>query len=687
VDKFSIDKFKNEIYIGTHYWRYPTPEAERWEVDMPILEKVGIDIVQLRVQWAWHERVEGKPIWEDLDRLFAITKKAGIRVMLKFMLETAPEWIYDKYDAYRINPNGTKIIPKSHGAFYVGGWLPCFDNPNLQKAAKKYVAKVVTRYKDQEHLILWQAWNEVRSRPYGECCCKYSKKLHATYLKSKFKNINVLNKFAGTCYVGFDSVKIPVDPNDSYLEALWFRQFRAKAVADNLQWVYDTIRLYDKSRPTMAHVGMSSPVQNVLQDCSDDIDCASRVDFYGTSMVSWSGAMKTNFKAEREALMRNKNAAQEMFLYSMVNRRLKNVSPYYWVYELYCRSWYYLRENLRPQDIEFQTMTSIAEGAKGIVYWQLHNEKMSCESGCSGLLSSNFEIQETGEYTKKFYDLIKKNEKLFVDYEPSKAKVAILYDFDSDVVSACEDLGCHQIADENYRYKESLRGFISLLFQNGVCYEIIDTKNLPDLSRFELVIAPCLISFYQEKADWLYQYVANGGRLWTENDFALREENTFIAPLCPNFGLSEKLGYRQIENHHLEKEYSLIGKFKGVKAVDYKATVIGAKATYFEKKIKKGVFCNFTFMPGYTYRKKAQANLVAVFGQILNSLDLVTKVHKKNIYLREGLSDKKKVLFIANYSFKNQKFKMPKGYKKIIHGKKIATNLILKPWGWAVITE
>ncbi|PCJ59507.1 MAG: hypothetical protein COA79_10700 [Planctomycetota bacterium] len=687
MSKQAFEVFKNEIHIGTHYWRYPTPNEDRWEVDMPLLEKVGVDTVQLRVQWYWHERVEGKIIWEDMDKLFEITKKAGIRVIVKFFLETAPEWIYDKYNAYRINPDGTKIIPKSHGAFYVGGWLPCFDNPDLQKACKKYITKVVNRYKDQDHLILWHAWNEVRSRPYGECCCKHSKKLHAKFLKDQFKTIDNLNKFGGKCYVNFDSVKIPVEPNDDYLETLWFRKFRAKAIADNLQWVYDTIHKADKSRPTMAHVGMGSPVQNILEDCSDDLDCATRVDFYGTSMVTWTAAMQTFFKADREALMRNKNAAQEMFLYSMVNRRLKDVSPYYWVYEIYCRSWYYQREAIKPQDIEFQTMTSIAEGAKGIVYWQFHNEKMSCESGNSGLLSSNFEIQENAKYTKSFYDFIKKDEQIFVDYEPNKAKVAVLYDFDSDVLSASEDLGCHQIKDETYRYKESMRGFVSLLFQNGVSYELIDTKKLPDLNRFDLVIAPCLISFTQEKANWLYDFVAKGGRLWTENDFALREENTYMSALCPGFGLTEKFGYRQMENHHIEKEYSLSGKFAGIKAVDYKATIKGTKAAYFEKKIKKGVLCNFTFMPGYSYRKTGQEKMISTFGKLLKAISLVPKEHKKNLYIREGKSGKQAVTFIANYSFKAQKFKLPKNTNKILMGKKTGDSINLKPWAWAVITE
>ncbi len=151
--------------VGIQYYRAPTPLPEEWLVDLPRIRDLGFTFIQVRPQWRWHERHEGEFCWDDLDRLFDLCAQSGLQVMFQFMLETAPAWLYEKHRCHRVDLFGTRILPRGHGAFYVGGWLPCFDHPGVRAEGGRFIRAAVERYRDRENLLLWEAWNEPRSRP------------------------------------------------------------------------------------------------------------------------------------------------------------------------------------------------------------------------------------------------------------------------------------------------------------------------------------------------------------------------------------------------------------------------------------------------------------------------------------------------------------------------------------------
>ena len=159
---------------GTQYYRAPTPLPEEWAEDLREIARCHYTHVQFRPQWRWHERIRGKYCWDDLDRLCDLAHRNGLRVIIKSMLETAPDWVFNELDGFRIGFHHRPIEPISHAAFYVGGWLPCFDNPQVRQAAFEFNRHLAERYKDHPALWFFNAWNEPRSRPLGECHCSHS---------------------------------------------------------------------------------------------------------------------------------------------------------------------------------------------------------------------------------------------------------------------------------------------------------------------------------------------------------------------------------------------------------------------------------------------------------------------------------------------------------------------------------
>ena len=63
----------------------------------------GLDLMQIRLQWRQNERKEGSYTFDDVDMLFTLAEKYDREVIIKFMLEDAPQYIFEKYGGYRRN--------------------------------------------------------------------------------------------------------------------------------------------------------------------------------------------------------------------------------------------------------------------------------------------------------------------------------------------------------------------------------------------------------------------------------------------------------------------------------------------------------------------------------------------------------------------------------------------------------
>ena len=164
--------FFDEIIHGTQYYRSPTPLPEEWEGDLARMADFNLDTIQIRINWRNNEVREDEYTFDDIDRLMDLAEKYNKKVVMKFLLECAPNYVFHKYGGTRIGPKGEQIRGGYHGAFY-GGWRPCFTNPYVQERAVKFVEKIAQRYAGRKQLILWNAWNEIRNRPIEDCFCPH----------------------------------------------------------------------------------------------------------------------------------------------------------------------------------------------------------------------------------------------------------------------------------------------------------------------------------------------------------------------------------------------------------------------------------------------------------------------------------------------------------------------------------
>ena len=524
------NKFFTKYIYGTQYYRAPTPLPEEWKTDLEKMHETGIDTIQLRIQWRWNESSEGKYEFGDIDELFDLAEKYHKKVIIKFMMETAPDYIFHKYGGTRIDMHGKPISPGAHGAYYVGGWWPCFENPDVMRKALDFVTVFTNRYKDKKSLILWNIWNEPRTRPIGDCACEHSRKVYRKWLEDNYKTIENLNRFFGKKWESFETVNPPGMPQD-YAELFLWRKWAMYAVSERLDKMYKAVKSIDSSRPVMTHVGGCSVLQDVAGDGSDDILNSSKVDFYGTS-----------FPSENEL----KNINEECWPF-MICDWLRSVSEYYWVYELY-PDWGDWNKPVKMEDYELKVLGSLACGAKGLLYWQYRAERLGNENNLAGLVNIDGSFKKVSRRSGEIRKFIDKNEEFLLTAEVKHDGIGILYSQDSDLINRIENTGkglndFSMTCDYPYLYKKALFGAYALLRELGYTTNFIDSRNIAkSLKDIKVLYIPEAFMLSEAAFKAIKNFADNGGYVIAEEGIGLRQENTWLNSTWPRRDIADFFG-------------------------------------------------------------------------------------------------------------------------------------------------
>lgn len=506
--------FFDDIIHGTQYYRSPTPLPEEWEGDIANLENFNLDVMQIRINWRQNEIREGEYNFSDVDRLMELAEKYNRKVVIKFLLECAPQYVFDKYGGTRIGPKGEQIRGGYHGAFY-GGWRPCFTNPDVQRRAVLFVEEVTKRYKDSKNLLFWNAWNEIRNRPVEDCFCPHCRKAFGKYLEKKFETVDKLNAFYGATEDSFETIALPSMPLGHW-DIFEFKKFKGGEELYNwLRFVYEGIRKYDKTRPIMSHVGFTSAFQLSISDVCDDYTVAKAVDFWGTS-VPCDSSMDCHEK-------------RQDFL--MLNDFLRSVDENYFVHEIYpglgMFRWYDT-----PFDMRFKLYGALSSGAKGMLYWQYRAERLGHENDCAGIMRMDGSPREVAFEVKDFGGNLHKDMQYFVNAKSKKADVAIVFDFNSMLMSEIED-SCgadysFDFADAKFYYRNAHAGMYRMLHNADYVADYISATQPEKFKNYKVLYFPYYAMLDKSIMPYLEAFVAEGGIVLADEGFGMRAPNTWM---------------------------------------------------------------------------------------------------------------------------------------------------------------
>jgi beta-galactosidase len=516
---------------GVQYYRQPTPLPDEWAADLAEIARVGYTHIQLRPQWIWHERIRGRFEWDDLDRLFDLARANGLRVILKPMLETAPDWVYSELNGYRIGFHSIPIDPIGHGCCYPGGWLPCFDNPDVAEAAQRFVRELVTRYKDHPALWFYDAWNEPRSRPAGQCQCRHSVFSYRKWLQCKFGTIEQMNAALGKAYTSFETIRPPQSAAD-YIELFLWRQWATWTVSEHVRLVTDTIKSIHRDAFVMVHVGMCQVINDSVCDSTNDALNSTAADRYGTSFP----------------INLHPTTLGQHCIPDIISDWIRHFDDRYWCHEFYPTEGNWCRLP-RPEKLMQLIWMAIAGGAAGFTFWQYRSERVGNEANCSGLREIDGSPTERSQVADAIGRILRQYGSKLVGTRRARSKVAELFSTQSDLVSRIQSISAPELALEptigSYFYKRAIQSAHCIYSRGGETVDWVTSGE--DLSGYELLVVPAAEMVDFPTALWLRAYVEGGGILVVEFPFACRDDNTWVSRKRPNHGLDELLGCVEAE--------------------------------------------------------------------------------------------------------------------------------------------
>lgn len=667
-----------ELLFGAAYYDEYMP-CERLEQDVAMMKKAGINTVRIAEStWSTCEPQEGVFDFSHVERVMDAMEKAGINVIIGTPTYAVPTWM--------VKSHPDVIAETIHGrGIYGARQIMDITHPVYLFFAERVIRELMKCTAHRKCVIGYQVDNETK---YYETAGKNVQEKFVKYLRKKFNNdLDAMNQEFGLDYwsnrinAWEDFPDIRGTINGSL--GAEFEKFQRTLVDEFLSWQAGIVNEYRRSDQFITHNfdfewrGYSYGVQpDVNHYHASQCLTISGVDIYHPSQDELTGT--------------------EIAFGGDMTRSLKNEN--YLVLETEAQGypgWIPYKGQLR-----LQAYSHLASGANSVMYWHWHSIHNSFETYWKGLLSHDF--QENDSYLEACVigHEFQKIGKSLINIK-KKNEVAILVS--NEALTALKWFGIQATAagNEGIGYNDVVRWIYDALYQMNVECDFIWPES-ENLSRYKAIFVPALYAAPNELLQKLNHYVADGGNLVATFKTAFANENVKVS--------------HEVQPHILNSSFGVkYHQFTFPKNVGLKGTIIDenseAKAkTFMELLISEGAEV-LAYYDHYNWKEYAaitknhygkgtavylgcmtdQATLKAVIRDVLQNAQVEIPVYIYPVIMRKGTNQfGKNVKYFFNYSANEQS--IPFVYKngvELLSETRIETRetLDIPAWGVKIIEE
>ena len=255
--------FDKPFPVGTEYYRPPVPPPQFWDEDFRQISAAGMSIVRVWHSWNWVETLPNHYEFDDVDLLFDLAAKYGLKVWIDTPLGThmaCPAWILREHPGMRVVRRDGSVQQDMAGDWAPHGAMTHnFDQPMWRVYVERFLRQVIPRYKAHEAMGVWGTWDGISYAaawtatepypPYND----YTIAKYKDWLYQRF-TLDELNERLLRRYRSWEDVDAPRS-KEAIVEMLLYQQFHYENMADHLGWMADLIDRLDGKHEQRSHGG------------------------------------------------------------------------------------------------------------------------------------------------------------------------------------------------------------------------------------------------------------------------------------------------------------------------------------------------------------------------------------------------------------------------------------------------
>ncbi len=494
-----------EILFGAAYYDEYMP-CERLNDDIQMMKRAGINTVRIAEStWSTCEPQEGKFDFSHVNRVVDVMEEAGIHIIIGTPAYAVPAWMVKSYpDVLAMTVNGRGI--------YGPRQIMDITHPVYLYYAERVIRRLMEHTAGRKSVIGFQLDNETKH--YGTAG-KNVQKRFVKYLREKFHdNLDDLNTAFGLDYWSnrinawedFPDVRGTI--NGSL--GAEFEKFQRMLVDDFLRWQADIVGEYCREDQFITH-NFDFEWRGYSYGVQPDVN-----HYHTAKCLTIAGA--DIYHPSQDGL-----TGIEIAFGGDITRSLKRDN--YLILETEAQGfpgWLPYKGQLR-----LQAYSHLASGANSVMYWHWHSLHNACETYWKGLLSHDFQENETYREACVIGRELKEKGSHLVNLK-KKNQTAVLVS--NEALTALKWFGIDAVAADNGKvtYNDIVRWVYDVLYKMNVECDFLFPES-EDFEQYKMIVVPALYSAPDELLEKLNQYVENGGTLVTTFKTAFADENVKVS--------------------------------------------------------------------------------------------------------------------------------------------------------------
>ncbi|CAN5772666.1 beta-galactosidase [soil metagenome] len=512
---------------------------EEWRRDLQQIRDLGFNTVRTWVEWAHAEPRPGEYRLDNLRLLLELAQEVGLRVIVQFYVDSAPDWVGRQYPQARFVAQDGTAIPSQSAPGY------CTDNPEIRRLVHAFYAQVARIAAEYPNFYGWDLWSEPHIINWANidyianaqfCYCHATQARFRAWLLKKYGTLDALNR---AWYRGFDSWDDVEAPRFStilsYTDYIDWKTFIYERLAEDLGARYDAVRSGGSTHVVTSHAAISSilTTPHMGEGATDDFLMAEQVDYYGVSIYPKHNRPETHWPAWRLMTILD------------FQRSANRMNRGWYIGEMQAGDGSIALLQSDPvtaADHRIWAWSAIAKGARAINVYAYYPMSSGYESGGYGLIELDGTMTERARSTGSIAQVVQRHQALLLAARPVPARVGIVYNPLAQLVG-----GAQRRQDWPQAHQNSLIGYYRAFAEHNIPVDFIHRNELEhaDLSQYRLIVVPYPIMFTQPAADGLRRFVERGGYAVAEARLAWNDDRGYAAPIIPGAGLHEVFGVRE----------------------------------------------------------------------------------------------------------------------------------------------